>query len=114
MAAQAVTYIGREPGDRGDHASAAAGADAIAGILLQPTDGSEAIVTVLCDAWGVRVADPFGAARVDVLGRPAAGRRRHDQRRRHRQLPRRPGLRAWVKAAIRAACPGVNFSDDFA
>ena len=89
------------------------GADAVAGSLIQPTDGSEAIVTVLCDAWGVRVADPFGA-RVDVQEGQllAAGGTVNSAA--VVNYPADPSLRAWLKAAVRVACPGVNFSDDFA
>ncbi len=92
----------------------ATGADAIVGSLLQPVDGSELVVTVLCDAWGVKVADQLGAARVDVLEGQllAAGGTLNSAA--IVNYPADPSLRAWVKAAVRVACPGVNFSDDFA
>ena len=94
--------------------TAPAAADAVAGSLLQPIDGSDAIVTVLCDAWGTPVGDAAGGTRFDVqTGQLLAAGGTIDVTALG-TYPADPALRAWVKAAIRTACPGVNFSDDFA
>jgi hypothetical protein len=45
----------------------AVGADAISGSFIQPVDGSETIITLLCDAWGKKVADQLNSTRVDVF-----------------------------------------------
>ena len=91
----------------------AGGSDAVAGSFLQPTDGSEQVMTVLCDAWGLKVADQLGAARVDVFdGQLLAAGGTLDVTV-IPNYPADPSLKAWVKASVRSACPGVNFSDDF-
>ena len=89
-------------------------ADAVAGSFLQPADGSEAVVTVLCDAWGVKVADQLGATRVDVQGGQLLAAGGTINVASIVNYPADPALRAWVKAAVRGSCPGVNLSDDFA
>ena len=113
VATQVVTFTAVNPAT-GQVTVAPMAADAIAGSLIQPTDGSEAIVTVLCDAWGVRVADQLGAARVDVLGGQLLAAGGTVNAAAIVNYPADAGLRAWVKAAVRVSCPGVNFSDDFA
>src|ERR1700733_1944835 len=45
----------------------ATSADAISGSFIQPTDGSESIVSLLCDAWGKKVSDQLNSTRVDVF-----------------------------------------------
>jgi hypothetical protein len=110
---QVVTYSAVNLGT-GAITITAAGADAVAGAFLQPADGSEAIVTLLCDAWGVRVADQFGANRVDVFDGQLLAAGGTVNVAAILNYPTDASLRAWVKAGIRAACPGVNFSDDFA
>ena len=113
VATQSVAYSGVNTGT-GAITITAGSADAVVGSLLQPVDGSEAIVTVLCDAWGVRVADQLGATRVDVFDGQllAAGGTLNVAA--VVNYPADASLKAWVKAGIRTACPGVNFSDDFA
>jgi hypothetical protein len=114
VATMSVAYAGLNLATGAITLTAAAGADLVAGSLIQPTDGSQAIVTLICDAWGVKVADQLGATRVDVQGGQllAAGGTLNVAS--IVNYPVDPSLRAWLKAAIRVACPGVNFSDDFA
>ena len=112
VATQVVAYSAVNPATGQVTLAAAAAADAIAGSFVQAVDGSEVLVTVLCDAWGVSVADPFGGARVDAqTGQLLAAGGTLDVAALV-DYPADPGLRAWVKAAIRNSCPGVNFSDD--
>ncbi len=113
VATQSIAYSAVNA-TTGAIAITAGGADAVAGSFIQPTDGSEAIVTLLCDAWGVRVADQLGASRVDVFDGQLLAAGGTINVTTIVNYPADASLRAWLKAAIRVACPGVNFSDDFA
>ena len=83
----------------------------MAGSFVQPTDGSETIVTLLANQWGVKVTDSSGNS-TDVL---------EDQLLLDGYVktanvvnyPSDTSLVAWVKAAIRVNCPGVTFDDAF-
>jgi hypothetical protein len=92
----------------------ASGADAIAGSLIQPTDGSETIVTLLCDAWGKKVADQLNSMRVDVFDAQLLAAGGTINTAVIANYPTDSSLKAWVKAGLKTTCPGVNFSDDFA
>jgi hypothetical protein len=92
----------------------AGSADAVVGSFLQPTDGSETIVTMLCDAWGVRVIDPISGLRVDVLEPKLLAAGGTINVGSILNYPADVSMKAWVKVEIRAVCPAVNFSDDFA
>jgi hypothetical protein len=92
----------------------AAGADAISGSFIQPTDGSESIVSLLCDAWGKKVSDQLNSTRVDVFEAQLLSAGGTINTAMIVNYPTDVSLKAWIKAAIRSACPGVNFSDDFA
>ncbi len=89
-------------------------ADAISGAFIQPVDGSENIVTLLCDAWGKKVTDQLNSTRVDVFESQLLAAGGTINTGVIVNYPADVSLKAWVKAAIRAACPGTNFSDDFA
>jgi hypothetical protein len=91
----------------------ALGADAISGALIQPTDGSESIVTLLCDTWGKKISDQLNATRVDVLEAQLLAAGGTINTAVIVNYPTDPSLKAWIKSSIKAACPGVNFSDDF-
>ncbi len=91
----------------------AGGADAVVGSFLQPVDGSEVLVTVLCDVWGKKVADATGATRVDVFDAHLLAAGGTVNTAMLVNYPADPSLKAWVKAGVRVNCPGVNFSDDF-
>lgn len=92
----------------------ALGADAVAGSLIQPIDGSESIVTILCDAWGISVIDASHSIRVDVFDSQLLAAGGTINTAAILNYPTDPSLRAWLKAELRVACPAVNFSDDFA
>ena len=91
----------------------AAAADAIAGSFIQPTDGSEAIVTLICDVWGIKVADQLNTARVDVFDGQLLAAGGTINTASIVNYPTDPSLKVWIKTSIRLDCPGVNFSDDF-
>jgi hypothetical protein len=89
-------------------------ADAITGAFIQPVDGSETIVTLLCDTWGKKVSDQLNSTRVDVFESQLLAAGGTINTAVIVNYPTDTSLKAWVKAAIKAACPGTNFSDDFA
>ncbi len=88
-------------------------ADAVNGSLIQPTDGSETVVTLLCDTWGKKVSDQLNTARVDVLEGQLLAAGGTINTGMIVNYPADSSLKTWVKAAIHVACPGTNFSDDF-
>jgi hypothetical protein len=92
----------------------AGSADAVIGSFLQPVDGSEAVVSMLCDTWGVRIVDPITSNRVDVFDAKLLAGGGTVNVGSIVNYPADTSLKAWVKAGIRTACPAVNFSDDFA
>jgi hypothetical protein len=91
----------------------AAGADAVSGSYLQPVDGSEAPVTLICDAWGTKVSDQLNSTRVDVFDAKLLAAGGTINTAVIVNYPTDTSLKAWIKSSIRAACPAVNFSDDF-
>jgi hypothetical protein len=113
VATQSVTFSAVNTSN-GNITITAIGADAVSGSLIQPTDGSETIVTLLCDAYGKKVADQLGSTRVDVFDAQllAAGGTLNTAS--IVNYPSDSSLKAWFKTALKATCPGVNFSDDFA
>jgi hypothetical protein len=90
------------------------GSDAIAGSFIQPTDGSETVVTLLCDAWGKKVADQLNTTRVDVFDSQLLAAGGTINTAVVVNYPTDSSLKTWAKAALKTTCPGVNFSDDFA
>jgi hypothetical protein len=113
VATQMVTYSGVNT-NTGVITITALSADAISGGFIQPIDGSEAIVTLLCDAWGQKVVDQLNATRVDVFESQLLAAGGTINVASIVNYPTDSSLKAWIKASVRAACPGVNFSDDFA
>jgi hypothetical protein len=91
----------------------ALGSDAVSGAFIQPTDGSESIVTLLCDTWGKKVVDQLNTTRVDVLEAQLLAAGGTINTAVIVNYPTDASLKAWFKSAVKAACPGVNFSDDF-
>ena len=92
----------------------ATSADAISGSFIQPTDGSETPVTVICDTWGTKVSDQLNTTRVDVFDAQLLAAGGTINTAVIVNYPTDASLKAWIKSAIRATCPGTNFSDDFA
>jgi hypothetical protein len=92
----------------------AGSADAIGGGYIQPTDGSETIVTLICDPYGTKVVDQLNTTRVDVFDAQLLAAGGTINTGVIVNYPTDVSLKAWFKAAIKSACPGVNFSDDFA
>jgi hypothetical protein len=89
-------------------------ADAITGGYIQPTDGSESIVTLICDAWGIKVSDQLNTTRVDVFDPQLLAAGGTINTASVVNYPTDTSLKTWIKSSIKAVCPAVNFSDDFA
>jgi hypothetical protein len=112
VATQVVTYSAVNT-TTGAITITALAANAISGAFIQPTDGSENIVTMLCDVWGQKVVDQLNTTRVDVFEAQLLAAGGTINVANIVNYPTDVSLKAWVKASVRAACPAVNFSDDF-
>ena len=111
VATQVVTYSAINLGT-GAITCSATSAAAVSGSLIQPTDGSESILTMVTDLYGIKVTDQTNVNRVDVFDPRLllAGGTINSQ-----QIVNYPSdisLQAYVKAAIKTFAPGVTFSDD--
>lgn len=90
----------------------ATSAAAVSGSPIQPTDGSETILTLLCETDGLQVVDQTHTNRVDVFcGRLLAGGGTINTGM-IVNYPSDASLKTYIKSAIRAACPSVTFLDD--
>ena len=112
VATQVVTYSAVNT-TTGVITITATGADAVSGSYLQPTDGSENPVTLICDAWGTKVADQLNTTRVDVFDAQLLAAGGTINVANIVSYPTDTSMKAWLKSSIKAACPAVNFSDDF-
>jgi hypothetical protein len=92
----------------------AAAADSVAGSFIQPADGSETPVTLICDQWGIKVVDQLNTTRVDVFDPQLLAAGGTINTATIVNYPADPSLKAWIKSSIKSTCPAVNFSDDFA
>jgi hypothetical protein len=111
VATETVTYSAVNT-STGVITCSALSAAAVSGSLIQPTDGSETIVTLLCEVDGLQVVDQTHTNRVDVFcGTLLAGGGTINTGL-IVNYPSDTSLNAYVKAAIRANCPGVTFLDD--
>jgi hypothetical protein len=85
---------------------------AVANSLIQPTDGSENIITLLCETNGLQIVDQTHTNRVDVFsGRLLAGGGTINTGM-ILNYPTDPSLKTYVKASLKSTCPGVTFLDD--
>ncbi len=84
----------------------------VTGSLIQPTDGSQTILTLICDIDGIKVADGTNVTRVDAFDPQLLAAGGTINVGLIVNYPPDPSLQAYVKAAIRAFCGGVTFSDD--
>lgn len=110
VATQTVTYTGVNTSS-GVITINALGAAAIAGSLVQPADGSQTILTLLGNRWGVKVTDINGNS-TNVLEDQLllAG---YVKTANVINYPTDTSLIAYVKAALRANCPAMTFDDAF-
>ncbi|MGD1275674.1 MAG: hypothetical protein ABR964_00450 [Tepidisphaeraceae bacterium] len=111
VATQIVTYSAVNT-STGVITCSATSAAAVTQSPIQPTDGSETILTLLCEVDGLQVVDQTHTNRVDVFcGRLLAGGGTINTGM-IVNYPSDASLKTYIKSAIRAACPGVTFLDD--
>ncbi len=111
VATQVVTYSAVNT-TTGVITCTALSAAAVSGSLIQPTDGSESILTLLCETDGLQIVDQTHTNRVDVFcGTLLAGGGTINTGM-IVNYPSDSSLKAYVKNALRAICPGVSFLDD--
>jgi hypothetical protein len=111
VATQVVTYSAVNT-STGVITVTATSAAAVSASLIQPTDGSESIVTLLCETDGLQVIDQTHTNRVDVFcGTLLAGGGTVNTGM-IVNYPTDPSLKTFVKSALRTYCPGVTFLDD--
>ena len=80
--------------------------------LIQPTDGSETIITLLCETDGLQIVDQTHTNRVDVFcGTLLAGGGTINTGM-IVNYPSDASLKIYLKSALKATCPGVTFLDD--
>jgi hypothetical protein len=111
VATQVVTYTAVNTGT-GAITCSATSAAAVSASLIQPTDGSDAILTMVADLYGIKVTDQTNVNRVDVydprllLGGGTINSQMIVN------YPSDPSLQAYVKTAVRSFAGKVTFSDD--
>ncbi len=111
VATQVVTYSAVNT-TTGVITCTALSAAAVSGSFIQPTDGSESIVTLLCEVDGLQIVDQTHTNRVDVFcGTLLAGGGTINTGM-IVNYPSDPSLQEYVKTAIRTRSPGVTFLDD--
>jgi hypothetical protein len=111
VATQVVTYSAVNT-TTGVITCTALSAAAVSGSFIQPTDGSESIVTLLCEVDGLQIVDQTRTNRVDVFcGTLLAGGGTINTGM-IVNYPSDPSLQEYVKTAIRTRSPGVTFLDD--
>ena len=110
VATQVVTYSAVNT-STGAVTCTATSAAAIAGSFVQPTDGSETIVTLLGNKWGVKVTDLSGNS-TDVMEDQLllAG---HVKTANMINYPGDVSLVAFVKNSLRGLCPAMTFDDAY-
>ena len=112
VAVQVVTYSAVNT-TTGAITCTAIGAAAVTASLIQPTDGSETMLTMVGDLYGIKVTDQTNVNRVDVFDPRLvlAGGTINSQM--IVNYPSDLSLQAYVKAALRAFCGnGLTFNDD--
>jgi hypothetical protein len=111
VAVQIVTYSAVNT-TTGVITCTALSAAAVTASLIQPTDGSETILTLLCETDGLQIVDQTHTNRVDVFcGTLLAGGGTINTGM-IVNYPSDSSLKAYVKSALKAMCTGVTFLDD--
>jgi hypothetical protein len=111
VATQVVTYSAVNL-STGVITCTATSAAAVNASFIQPTDGSESIITLLCETDGLQIIDQLYTNRVDVFcGRLLAGGGTINTGL-IVNYPADPSLKTFLKSALRTYCPGVTFLDD--
>jgi hypothetical protein len=111
VATQVITYSAVNT-TTGVITCTASSAAAVSASFIQPTDGSESIITLLCEVDGLQIVDQTHTNRVDVFcGTLLAGGGTINTGM-IVNYPADSSLKTFVKTSLRAYCPGVTFLDD--
>src|SRR3984957_5891305 len=111
VATQVITYTAVNT-STGAITCTAPSAAAVTASLIQPTDGSETILTMVTDLYGIKVTDQTNVNRLDVFDPRlllAGGTINSPM---IINYPTDPSLQAYVKTALKAFSAGLTFSDD--
>jgi len=111
VATEVVTYSAVNT-STGVITTTAISAAAVAGSLIQPTDGSETILTLLCETDGLQIIDQLFTNRVDVFCSRLLASGGTINTGMIVNYPTDPSLKIFVKNALRTFCSGVTFLDD--
>jgi hypothetical protein len=111
VATQVVTYSAVNTGT-GAITCSAASAAAVSGSLIQPTDGSEVIITLIADTWGLKVIDALNSTRLDVFDPELWAGGGIVNTGMIVNYPADPSLKAWLKSSIRTLIADAKFQDD--
>ncbi|MDP9175551.1 MAG: hypothetical protein M3O30_17045 [Planctomycetota bacterium] len=111
VATQVITYSAVNT-TTGVITCTAASAAAVAGSFLQPTDGSETILTLLCETNGLQIIDQTHTQRVDVFCATLLAGGGTINTGMIVNYPTDPSLKTFLKSALRATSPSVTFLDD--
>jgi hypothetical protein len=111
VAIQVVTYSAVNTTSGAITCSAASDA-AISGSLIQPADGSETIITLIADTWGLKVIDALNSTRVDVFDPELWAGGGIVNTGMIVNYPADSSLKAWLKASIRTLIADAKFQDD--
>jgi hypothetical protein len=111
VATQLVTYSAVNT-TTGVITCTATSAAAVSAAIIAPTDGSQTILTMIGDLYGIKVTDQTNVNRLDVFDPQLllAGGTINSQM--IVNYPTDTSLQAYVKAALKAFCGNVTFSDD--
>lgn len=82
------------------------------GSLIQPTDGSQTIKTLLVEEWGLKVIDQINTNRIDVFGKLWAGGGVINTGY-IVNYPADTGLQAYLKSQIKNYVANAQFHDDY-
>lgn len=85
----------------------------IAGSFIQPTDGSQTILTLIAAPWGVKVIDQINTTRVDVLADSLWAGGGTINTAYIVNYPTDSGLQAYLKSQIKNFVPNATFNDDY-
>jgi hypothetical protein len=111
VATQTITYSAVNT-STGVITCSATSAAAVTASLIQPTDGSETIATLLCETDGLQIVDQTHTNRVDVFSARLLAAGGTINTGMIVNYPSDTSLKTYLKSAIRTACPGVTFLDD--
>jgi hypothetical protein len=89
------------------------GAAKVIGSLIQPADGSQQILSILCDLWGQKIIDGSNTTRVDVFEAQLWNGGGIINSQNIVNYPTDVSLIAYIKSSLRVNIADAHFSDDW-